>query len=53
MNKLSNLGKKETPAVSPEPTTKVCPHCYSEINIKATRCPCCTSELVETISNEA
>ena len=27
-----------------EPTTKICPYCYSEINIKATRCPHCTSE---------
>ena len=51
MNKLSNLGKKEETAVKAEPTTKICPHCYSEINIKATRCPCCTSEL-ETINNK-
>ena len=51
MNKLSALGKKEEPAVADEPTTKVCPHCFSEINIKATRCPCCTSEL-ETVSAE-
>ena len=51
MNKLSNLGKKEEPVVEAEPTTKVCPHCYSEININATRCPCCTSEL-ETVSNK-
>ena len=52
MNKLSNLGKKPEPAVAPvEPTTKVCPHCYSEINIKASRCPCCTSEL-ESIETE-
>lgn len=28
-----------------EPTTKGCPYCYSEINIKATKCPCCTSDL--------
>ena len=27
-----------------ELTTKECPHCFSEINIKATRCPHCTSE---------
>lgn len=27
------------------PSTKECPHCYSTINIKATRCPNCTSEL--------
>lgn len=51
MNKLSNLGKKEEPAVAPEATTKVCPHCCSEINIKATRCPCCTSEL-ETVNDK-
>lgn len=51
MNKLSNLGKKEEPVVEAEPTTKVCPHCYSEININATRCPCCTSVL-ETVSDK-
>ena len=51
MNKLSTLGKKEEPVVVAEPTTKVCPHCFSEINIKATRCPSCTSEL-ETIKAE-
>lgn len=27
------------------PTTKICPYCKSEINIEATRCPHCTSEL--------
>ena len=26
-----------------EPTTKECPHCFSSVNIKATRCPHCTS----------
>lgn len=26
-----------------EPTTKECPHCLSSINIKASRCPACTS----------
>jgi large conductance mechanosensitive channel len=29
----------------PEPTTKECPFCYSEIAIKASRCPNCTSQL--------
>lgn len=33
--------------VKEEPTTKVCPFCLSEINIKATRCPHCTSVLQE------
>ena len=35
--------KEEEPA--PEPTTKTCPFCYTEINFKATRCPNCTSDL--------
>ena len=29
-------------------TTKQCPYCFSEINIKATRCPRCTSQLPKT-----
>ncbi len=28
-----------------EPTEKECPHCFTSIPIKATRCPHCTSEL--------
>ena len=35
--------EEETPPA--EPTTKECPHCFSEIAIKATRCPNCTSAL--------
>lgn len=34
--------KEEAP---PAPTTKKCPYCFSEIDIKATRCPHCTSML--------
>ncbi len=30
-----------------EPTTKICPFCFSEINYKATKCPHCTSDLEE------
>lgn len=41
INKLSR--KKET--APPAPTTKICPYCFSEVNIAATRCPNCTSEL--------
>ena len=40
MNKFNK--KKET---EPDPTTKVCPYCQSEISIKATKCPHCTSDL--------
>jgi large conductance mechanosensitive channel len=35
--------KEEAPAV--EPTTKSCEFCQTEIPIKATRCPNCTSQL--------
>lgn len=37
-------GKKEE-EVPAEPTTKLCPYCFSEIPFKATRCPHCTSKL--------
>ena len=44
--KSANSMKKPAPAAAPaEPTTKECPHCFSTIPIKATRCPNCTSEL--------
>ena len=42
MNKALSIGKKKTPA---EKKTKTCPFCQSEISIKATRCPHCTSIL--------
>ncbi len=44
--KSANSAKKKEPAPAPaEPTTKECPYCFTEISIKATRCPNCTSEL--------
>lgn len=48
INKLQDLGKKkEEPAAPAAPTTKKCPYCFSEIDINATRCAHCTSELGE------
>ena len=44
MNKLQQLSQS---GKSIDPTTKKCPYCFSEINIKATRCPDCTSQLTE------
>jgi len=41
--KAANKFQKPAPAAAP--TTKECPHCFSAISIKATRCPNCTSEL--------
>jgi len=38
----SKLKKPEAPAA---PTTKVCPFCKSEINIEATKCAFCGSEV--------
>ena len=46
-NKMMELGKKPAEEPVEEPTTKECPFCLSEIPIKATRCPHCTSQLEE------
>jgi large conductance mechanosensitive channel len=41
-----NRMHKPAPAAAPAaPTTKDCPHCFTAIPIKATRCPNCTSQL--------
>jgi len=39
---VNKLKKKPAPA---EPNTKECPFCFSNISIKAVRCPSCTSEI--------
>jgi len=44
MNKLQQLSRS---GKSIDPTTKKCPYCFSEINIKATRCAFCTTVLKE------
>lgn len=47
MNKaMSRIQKPEEPKA---PTTKICPFCQSEIALKATRCPHCTSKLEDNI----
>lgn len=46
INKLRSHKKKEEEAPA-APTTKICPFCKSEIDIHATRCPHCTSQLTE------
>jgi len=40
---IRSYSKLQKPA--PAPATKDCPHCFSAIHIKATRCAHCTSEL--------
>jgi large conductance mechanosensitive channel len=41
--KGANSLKKPAPVAAP--TTKTCPHCATDIPLKATRCPNCTSQL--------
>lgn len=43
MNKAKSLGQKQEEEAEPE--VKECPYCMSEIPVKATRCPHCTSQL--------
>jgi len=40
-----NRLKRQTPAAAP--MTRVCPFCFTDIPLKATRCPHCTSSLAE------
>ena len=42
LNKLQADKKAEEAAA---PTTKECPHCFSQIDIRATKCPNCTAEI--------
>ena len=46
VNKLQAAAKKDAQdAETATPTVKNCPRCFSEIDIRATRCPHCTSEI--------
>lgn len=42
---LKNKVAKSETEVEEEPTEKECPFCMKSIDVKATRCPYCTSEL--------
>lgn len=42
LNWLQSRGKQALP---PDPTTRECPYCISEIPIQATRCAFCTQEV--------
>lgn len=43
INKLMSLGKK--PVEVAAPLTRKCPYCFGEIDIKATKCMYCTSDV--------
>lgn len=42
---IKAINKLHKPAPAPEPATKKCPYCMSEIHKDATKCPHCASEL--------
>ena len=42
---MNTMNRKEKAAAPAPPPTKECPHCFSSISLKATRCPCCTSTI--------
>ncbi|MCD7736948.1 MAG: large conductance mechanosensitive channel protein MscL [Lachnospiraceae bacterium] len=42
---IKGINKLHKPAPAPEPTTKICPFCKSEIHKDAVKCPHCASEL--------
>lgn len=44
INKLQAAAKKEE-VTETAATTKACPYCFSQIDIRATKCPNCTSQL--------
>ena len=46
VNKLQAAAKKEE-VTETAATQKACPKCFSQIDIRATRCPHCTSEISE------
>lgn len=46
VNKLLSLGHKKEEEVAP--LTRKCPYCYGEIDIKATKCMHCTSDVSDS-----
>ena len=44
IKQINRLKKKEEAPVA-EPTTRECPHCCTQIPLRASRCPNCTTEV--------
>jgi large conductance mechanosensitive channel len=42
---VRQVNRWSKPAPAATPTTKECPYCLTQIPLKATRCPACTSEI--------
>jgi large conductance mechanosensitive channel len=43
---IKAVNKMKRPEPVAAPTTKECPYCLTQVPLKATRCPACTSELI-------
>lgn len=43
VNKILSVG--DSPKEPPKPTTRKCPYCLTDMDVRATRCPACTSEV--------
>lgn len=43
INKINTMNNRRK--TTPDPTTKKCPECLSEVPVKATRCAFCTSKI--------
>lgn len=50
--KKKKKNSQEEQASKVAPTTKLCPYCFSEVNIQATKCPHCTSSLEQEVAKE-
>ena len=46
INSIQTIGKAKAPPQA-APSVKKCPFCLTDVNIKAVRCPACTSELAD------
>ena len=42
---MNRMKREEEAGPPPPPDSRDCPHCFTSIAIKATRCPACTSEV--------
>ena len=47
VRQINRMKRKDDKKEVTSPSTKNCPYCYSSINIKAKKCPNCTSNLPE------
>lgn len=47
VNKVMSLSSVLSKNTDDVPTTKICPYCKSEIDITASKCPHCTSDLID------